>query len=1083
MTESRSELFLASWKVFLDGVEIPHQGFSISYAVDSESTAMISLEPDPLIASFRPTSIVHIFVRDRYAGAFADHEDAYKLFWEGMLVGISGSKESTARFTNLNAVGLFSCLEMFKAFAAGGTDLVINPVVSGSTLPPTIVDNNVADQFNATTPLDLDFLAGILTKNMTGENTPYRDSAEPAFSDRIIKLLGYLSSHNALLRMQLTRYRLLDKICGIPDSLLQGYLKGTLGSAITRNSGDVVSAEDSIMSVIKHMMSYGFYRSTQVPAPFTPVDDKLQSKPKEKHQIDFFGENREVFQIYKTPYRNDMVLMPHMFFAMPPPCNLVFPDHIVSLTFSRDFIAEPTRVCIADPLTNTSGVSYVAPPSLLQNAQAVTKSGSSQLNVSADELFGILLDLMSGTSTEDQKSVYIHKGENEREVNMLKLFTNEELEKGILTQTGTNGIESAVTLGQIFNTDAPELTAESTPVERAVQFVNSSSAQEYRAYVTQLANYIYRLSKYAATNLSVRLSGHRWLVPGFSSVVFNKDGSYIGQVQSLTLSVSSDGLESSSFSMSEVRPLASFDIQTAKTLIDSATDLVSRAEQARTEQRKKAEERFTQAAGKLAKKLEKIRSDVADIQAAIPLLRGWVERNQSRRVSEFTSLYESALPNNSILTLVGLNQFVKDYSEILTLGTALSATIRRKSTKTTDDRKFLSFFGDLVEDSDSQFVVSNELTGIRTHGLTILKNELDKITERLSYGALLQLSFRTAQSAPTPITTVDAYFEANVSSANSVLFSAFDVGSDFNSEDMTVDIPGPIVLPVLNAVTVAIDTQTAMTKILDLLGKVTDLKDPILREAMFEDYFTSIDSADVLKLVQTGAEDDAKIIDISERLADLIGVPAPPSFYNKNLLNLNQLDRIYQEVLGCAPLYSTNQNQEFFKLASLTEDDRIEALSQYIRGLEKLNSLYPFLSGVVNPTQDINWFVVQSKSDTGKSTARWADEKIARKGTTMRQFLANNQLKKTVLNTSTADGIPAFQFEPTTYVAGGWDNTVFSKIVDLSEVVGDVDKQDPAIKQIRDAQTTAQYLKTSERQKLIRAYANRHFTQKGFDGS
>jgi hypothetical protein len=139
MAEARSELFLSSWKVFLDGVELPHQGFTINYAVDAESTASISLEPDPLIASFRPSSVIHIFVRDRYAGAESDPELAYKLFWEGMLVGINGAKQTTARYTNLSAVGLFSCLEMFKAFAAGGTDLVVNPVVSGSTDRKSVV--------------------------------------------------------------------------------------------------------------------------------------------------------------------------------------------------------------------------------------------------------------------------------------------------------------------------------------------------------------------------------------------------------------------------------------------------------------------------------------------------------------------------------------------------------------------------------------------------------------------------------------------------------------------------------------------------------------------------------------------------------------------------------------------------------------------------------------------------------------------------------------------------------------------------------------------------------------------------------
>ena len=86
MAEAKSELFLASWKIFIDGVEVPHQGFSINYALNGETTASISLEPDPLVLSFRPTSVIHIFFRDRYANADSDPLDSYYLMWEGMLV-------------------------------------------------------------------------------------------------------------------------------------------------------------------------------------------------------------------------------------------------------------------------------------------------------------------------------------------------------------------------------------------------------------------------------------------------------------------------------------------------------------------------------------------------------------------------------------------------------------------------------------------------------------------------------------------------------------------------------------------------------------------------------------------------------------------------------------------------------------------------------------------------------------------------------------------------------------------------------------------------------------------------------------
>jgi len=48
------ELLASHWRIFFDGVEVPHQGFMVSFPINGITTCRIVMEPDQILAQLRP---------------------------------------------------------------------------------------------------------------------------------------------------------------------------------------------------------------------------------------------------------------------------------------------------------------------------------------------------------------------------------------------------------------------------------------------------------------------------------------------------------------------------------------------------------------------------------------------------------------------------------------------------------------------------------------------------------------------------------------------------------------------------------------------------------------------------------------------------------------------------------------------------------------------------------------------------------------------------------------------------------------------------------------------------------------------
>ena len=137
---SRIATKYVDWKIFLDGVEVPWIDWQVGTGVDTPGAGGVSLEPDRILASIRPRTMIQIFayndLKEIEAGLSEEDElkERYELFWEGEVGGHSHAKSPSSRVFQLSLQGLIATFDRHKMFMSGIGNLPNSPLVTGSSL-------------------------------------------------------------------------------------------------------------------------------------------------------------------------------------------------------------------------------------------------------------------------------------------------------------------------------------------------------------------------------------------------------------------------------------------------------------------------------------------------------------------------------------------------------------------------------------------------------------------------------------------------------------------------------------------------------------------------------------------------------------------------------------------------------------------------------------------------------------------------------------------------------------------------------------------------------------------------------------
>lgn len=528
------------YKVFLDGVQVPWSTLNVTVGENNPGQAQIVLEPDPILRFLRPDTRVSIFFYDEEEEGDEDL-DKLKLYWEGRVRAPNFQKTPHSQATTLMAEGDFALLGHSKLYAHGFGTLPQTPIVSGSGLVYT-------ESYEAKQLLNFAIFGKALdpdTPNVGGGGGEYRDPTAPNYAERILRLMAYFSSYNALFRLQAIRTRLFGRIAAFYDESLGRLVPRALAAPFYDQMNSSISPDSTILDLLNLFNRLTFYRYSSVAGPVVPVEGKGTPILFPGVQAD-----EHLYALPRPYLRNDYLFLPETYYAVPPSCNLIFPEFVGDFTLERDYMAEPTRAILSTTNIGAQLVA-VAPDSLFRFEENPDPTQFWSLNRDGIK--------MEGNSESPYQSI---AGEG-RSYNLFGTVSDAEVEKGMVPFVDHPAFELFAAVSNLFDIRSEEglqyLDSIITSKDKALAKIISGDSPRDQAFVylmQALADYRYVLEKFRRS-VSINLVGHRWLVPGFPFVYFSTITSYVGVVKSFSLSADSQGNETSSATLDYVRPLPS----------------------------------------------------------------------------------------------------------------------------------------------------------------------------------------------------------------------------------------------------------------------------------------------------------------------------------------------------------------------------------------------------------------------------------------------------------------------------------------------------------------------------------------------
>ncbi len=323
-------------KIFLEGIEVPFIGATITSSVGESSIAYIDLVPQGEINNIKPRTNVVISVRN-----YNDVENQYPYVtaWEGEVFGFSFGKTPGSRQFSIQCVDFTgywdNCLTYFlnpqQSLGRGAADMaaVGIPVASAEKLGYRV---------QATTGSTSSYFVEIIREALK-DKPP---EAPKDFLDGFVEVYKRTININQFFLAAEKRLRIVDRM------VLKS--SGELTTILDKQSStdwflDIINQTSSfatLRSVIQDLMSLIFHDYVTVPFParvkktnafFTGVD-KITFNPGPSIK----GPGKDKYTIGSYAFK------PHLFMIPPPMCNVFFPDEYSSFQYSRNFFKEPTRL-------------------------------------------------------------------------------------------------------------------------------------------------------------------------------------------------------------------------------------------------------------------------------------------------------------------------------------------------------------------------------------------------------------------------------------------------------------------------------------------------------------------------------------------------------------------------------------------------------------------------------------------------------------------------------------------------------------------------------------------------------------------
>jgi len=548
-----------SFMIFVDGVEIPWLYLQIRCQLEAPTTVEVHVEPDDLIERIRPKSYIHIFMSDPYnedepANGRPEQEyernskfdkHRYYMCFEGQIQGITESESAESRSMVLSCSDLFSVINNTSLDLVQLDNGIHIPMVNGSTFYGSYVDGNTGDDsflkyviyaamgFATTDPAsDQATRDDQLLKAADQQYPVLRDGRQGRdkyfYFDAVRLAMKYFIQFNASYRLQTMRSRLFDKMFGITDQTFTRFMERRVAQTLI-NNGFTNVPYNNLGQLMAYMLGLGLHSYTSM---LFPVPNSRSTEGA----------------------WNQYLFLPNLYYAIPPSCNWIFPDHIQSLNASRFFLQEPTRIGVNDTMVGGVGLMHLAPQNLTELLTGGTPAVSSKnQSVPSPEM------LFAANPVSARPSV-TPRGERELDgqpfrltggaenpisnPNLLRMLSASEVEKGIVFRISNISVEYFA--GVHGTTDASLANAGFSDKKEIQKKLDDNIKEQVREesdyirYNRTITNYRLSLERLSR---DVSLAGpfNPWAVVGFPTIICRADRSYRGLLTGLVHTVGASG--------------------------------------------------------------------------------------------------------------------------------------------------------------------------------------------------------------------------------------------------------------------------------------------------------------------------------------------------------------------------------------------------------------------------------------------------------------------------------------------------------------------------------------------------------------
>ena len=473
-------------KLFLEGIEVPFIGASITHTVNQAAISYVDIVPHESINNIKPRTLVHLFVKD---STNSKKGFPYVLAFEGEVFGINFSKTPTSRSMSLSCIDLSSYWDNVLTYFFNAQQSLGKGAGSMASVGQDIQGAKAQGQKVASVTHSVSsYFIKIIQKELA--KGPTSTGRERDFLDGLVAVFKEIGGINDFYNNAEDRLRITDKIKLRSSGKLTELLKEKEGIDWFQGLIGRTSGYQTLRSVVQNLMSIIFHDFVSIPFPalvdHPAMGDKgsavLWEKPKPPKTIASF------------------IFKPNMYMLPPPMCNVFYPDEYSSFSYNRNFFQEPTRLIYKPELPLYGGGTPVHLPHVWVPASfKYFMENKSTANID-DELVGDgALQVESDPGKFDSDIDNVTSGNKKREGQFL---TNEENLKGILM-------------------------AQETMIPGTSQFRVSLDKSGRKDLHEKVADYLFFKKRFEGRSLQITSHLKMSVVPGFTVMVL--DDSDAGQ--------------------------------------------------------------------------------------------------------------------------------------------------------------------------------------------------------------------------------------------------------------------------------------------------------------------------------------------------------------------------------------------------------------------------------------------------------------------------------------------------------------------------------------------------------------------------